>query len=152
MLPAACITVVTGLPRSGTSLLMQMLAAGGLPPLTDALRTADESNPRGYYEDERVKRLRTDQTWLNEAQGHAIKVIHLLLPELPTDAGSTYRVLFLRRRMDRSACQSARHAGPCQPAGHTFFAGPRMPGRRFRSATGEDRCVPAQLSDDFYRA
>ena len=49
------ITVVSGLPRSGTSLMMQMLSAGGLPALTDDLREADESNPRGYFEFEPVK-------------------------------------------------------------------------------------------------
>ena len=100
MLPPRCIAVVSGLPRAGTSLVMQMLAAGGLPPLTDRHRAADESNPRGYYEDERVKRLRTDRAFLAEAPGHAVKIIHLLLPELPTDAGYTFRVLFLRRNLD----------------------------------------------------
>ncbi len=94
------ITVVSGLPRSGTSLMMQMLAAGGLPALTDAVRTPDESNPRGYLEFEPVKRLRTDQSWLEQARGHAVKIIHLLLRELPTDGRFRYRVLFLRRPME----------------------------------------------------
>ncbi len=94
------ITVVSGLPRSGTSLMMQMLAAGGLPVLTDAVRTPDESNPRGYLEFEPVKRLRTDQSWLDQARGHAVKIIHLLLRELPTDGRFQYRVLFLRRPME----------------------------------------------------
>jgi len=91
------ITVVSGLPRSGTSLMMQMLEAGGLPPVTDGGRLADESNPRGYYEDARVKRLRTDRSWLGETQGRALKVIHLHLPDLPADAGYHYRVIFMRR-------------------------------------------------------
>jgi hypothetical protein len=94
------ITVVSGLPRSGTSLMMQMLAAGGLPALTDAVRAPDESNPRGYLEFEPVKRLRSDQSWLEQARGHAVKIIHLLLRELPTDGRFQYRVLFLRRPME----------------------------------------------------
>ncbi|MEP6810925.1 MAG: sulfotransferase family protein, partial [Chthoniobacterales bacterium] len=91
------ITVVSGLPRSGTSLMMQMLAAGGIPPLTDHQRLADESNPRGYFEFDAVKRLRSDQSWLEQARGHALKIIHLLLRELPTDRGFEYRVVFMRR-------------------------------------------------------
>ena len=91
------ITIVSGLPRSGTSLMMQMLAAGGIPPLTDHLRAADESNPRGYFEFDAVKRLRSDHSWLDLARGHAVKIIHLLLRELPTDRGLQYRVLFMRR-------------------------------------------------------
>jgi hypothetical protein len=94
------ITVVSGLPRSGTSLMMQMLAAGGLPALTDAVRTPDESNPRGYLEFEPVKRLRTDQSWLEQARGHAVKIIHLLLRELPTDGRFAYRVIFMKRPIE----------------------------------------------------
>ncbi|MGI8437570.1 MAG: sulfotransferase family protein [Chthoniobacterales bacterium] len=94
---AKFITVVSGLPRAGTSLMMQMLSAGGIPPLTDHQRVADESNPRGYFEFDAVKRLRSDQSWLEHARGHAVKIIHLLLRELPTDRGFKYRVLFLRR-------------------------------------------------------
>ena len=78
--PSDFITIVSGLPRSGTSLMMQMLAAGGVPPLTDKLRPSDESNPRGYFELEAVKRLRSDQAWLDQARGRAVKIIHLLSP------------------------------------------------------------------------
>jgi hypothetical protein len=95
------VTVVSGLPRSGTSLMMQMLSAGGLSALTDEKRTADESNPRGYFEYEPVKRLRADNTWLNEARGHVVKIIHLLLRELPTDGGLTYRVIFMKRPLEQ---------------------------------------------------
>lgn len=91
------ITVVSGLPRSGTSLMMQMLAAGGIPPLTDQQRTADESNPRGYFEFEAVKQLRKDRSWLAEAQGKAVKIIHLLLPELPNDGAMEFRVILMER-------------------------------------------------------
>ena len=94
------VTVVSGLPRSGTSLMMQILAAGGIPPLTDALRPADASNPRGYLEFEAVKRLKMDRSWLPQARGHALKVIHLLLPELvgtPGTEGLRFRVVMMRR-------------------------------------------------------
>ena len=91
------IVVVSGLPRSGTSLVMQMLAAGGVPAFTDDRRAADESNPRGYLEHERVKSLARDAEWIAEADGHAIKVIAPLLPFLP--AGPAYRTVLLRRNM-----------------------------------------------------
>jgi hypothetical protein len=92
------ITIVSGLPRSGTSMMMKMLEAGGLPPLTDHLRTADEDNPKGYYEFERVKQLpKGDVAWLPEAQGKVVKVIAALLPSLP--GGYHYRVIFMQRAM-----------------------------------------------------
>ncbi|MCI0460395.1 MAG: sulfotransferase [Gemmataceae bacterium] len=91
------ITIVTGLPRSGTSLMMQMLQAGGMPILTDNLRQADADNPRGYLEFEPVKQLKRDASWLRGAYGQAVKLVHLLLYDLP--AGHPYRVLFLRRKL-----------------------------------------------------
>ena len=92
------VTIVSGLPRSGTSMMMKMLEAGGLPPLTDNLRTADEDNPKGYYEFERVKQLpKGDAAWLPDAQGKAVKVIAALLPSLP--GGYHYRVIFMLRAM-----------------------------------------------------
>lgn len=94
------ITVVSGLPRSGTSLMMQMLQAGGLPALTDGVRTADENNLRGYLEYEPVKRLRTDRSWLPQARGHAVKIIHLLLRELPLDGTLQYRIVFMQRPVE----------------------------------------------------
>ncbi len=98
------ITVVSGLPRSGTSLMMQALAAGGIPPMTDDQRTADPSNPRGYLELEAVKRLKADRSWLPQARGKAVKIIHLLLPELvaAADAGivEEYRVVMMRRPIE----------------------------------------------------
>src|SRR5579862_9614784 len=69
------ITIVSGLPRSGTSLMMQMLQAGGLPLLTDGVRAPDESNPRGYFEHEAVKHSHNDVSWLDHANGKAVKVI-----------------------------------------------------------------------------
>ena len=92
------ITVVSGLPRSGTSLMMQMLAAGGMEVLTDGQRSPDADNPQGYYELERIKRLKEDSSWLADADGKAIKVVSTLLYDLPLDY--QYRVIFMKRRMD----------------------------------------------------
>ncbi|HLT47753.1 MAG TPA: hypothetical protein VK002_11040 [Rubricoccaceae bacterium] len=92
------VVVVSGLPRAGTSMLMQMLAAGGLRPFTDGAREADASNPRGYFEHERVKALARDKSWVPEAHGHAVKVVAPLLPHLP--AGPAYRVVFVERALD----------------------------------------------------
>jgi hypothetical protein len=91
------IVVVSGLPRSGTSMIMKMLEAGGIPVIIDGIRTADEDNPKGYYEDERVKNLaqEQDKRWLEASQGKAIKIISYLLKELP--ATYNYDVLFIRR-------------------------------------------------------
>jgi len=95
---AAPVIVVSGLPRSGTSLMMNMLRAGGVPIVTDELRTADDDNPRGYFELERVKQLaKGDAAWVQEANGHAVKVISALLEHLP--ATTIYRVLFMQRRL-----------------------------------------------------
>ncbi|MFQ5420032.1 MAG: sulfotransferase family protein [Anaerolineae bacterium] len=92
------ITVVSGLPRSGTSMMMKMLEAGGIPPLTDKIRTADDDNPKGYYEFERVKKMdKGDTAWLPEAEGKVVKVISALLKHLPADY--EYRVIFQRRHM-----------------------------------------------------
>lgn len=92
------ITIVSGLPRSGTSLMMQMLSAGGLPALTDNQRTPDEDNPRGYLEFEAVKKTKQDPTWLNDATGKVVKMVHLLLMDLPSS--HQYRVVFMRRLLD----------------------------------------------------
>jgi hypothetical protein len=90
------ITIVSGLPRSGTSMMMQMLAAGGIPALADNLRVADEDNPRGYYEFERVKQVSEDASWL--AEGKAVKMVYRLLYDLPPDR--VYRVIFMTRALD----------------------------------------------------
>jgi hypothetical protein len=94
------IVVVSGLPRSGTSMLMKMLDAGGLALLTDGIRTADEDNPKGYYEVERVKNLAQegDKNWLSQARGKVVKVISYLLRSLPADLN--YRVIFVRRELE----------------------------------------------------
>jgi tetratricopeptide (TPR) repeat protein len=94
-LPEDGIVVVSGLPRSGTSMMMQMLEAGGLPILTDEVRTPDEDNPKGYYEYEGTKKLATDNGWLKAAPGKAVKIIAQLLPGLRQ--GFHYRILFMER-------------------------------------------------------
>lgn len=93
------ITVVSGLPRSGTSLMMQMLQAGGIPVLTDDIRTPDENNPRGYYEYEPVKRLHQGEYhWLKQAQGKAVKVVTPLLAYLPPTY--PYHIILMERNLD----------------------------------------------------
>lgn len=93
------VIIVSGLPRSGTSMMMKTLAAGGLLPVTDNLRTADESNPKGYYEFERVKKLKDgDYEWLEGAQGKVVKVISALLEFLP--ANYRYKIIFMQRNID----------------------------------------------------
>lgn len=96
------IVVVSGLPRSGTSMAMKMLDAGGMPVLTDGVRTADVSNPKGYYEFEAVKELERNgaPAWLAEARGKAVKIISFLLTWLPEEYD--YRVVFMRRDLDEA--------------------------------------------------
>ena len=89
------ITIVSGLPRSGTSLMMQMLVAGGLIPLSDGERVADADNPRGYLEWERIKTLPQDPGCIAEAEGKVVKVISRLLFSLPAD--HEYKVIFMQR-------------------------------------------------------
>jgi hypothetical protein len=94
------IVVVSGLPRSGTSMMMKMLEAGGLQVMTDGQREADVDNPRGYFELERVKDLEkeTDKSYLRGARGKVLKVISFLVKDLPDD--NDYRVIFMRRDLD----------------------------------------------------
>jgi hypothetical protein len=89
------ITIVSGLPRSGTSLMMQMLAAGGMSILSDGERQADTDNPKGYLEWERIKQLPRDPACIAEAEDKVVKVISLLLLSLPE--GYEYRVIFMER-------------------------------------------------------
>jgi len=92
------IIIVSGLPRSGTSMMMQVLEAGGLEIQTDKVRTQDEHNPEGYYEDERVKSLMKDTSWLNQADGKVLKVVSPLLPSLPI--GFKYKVIYMQRDLN----------------------------------------------------
>lgn len=95
---AQTVIVVSGLPRSGTSMMMKMLAEGGLPVLTDSIRTADEDNPNGYFELEVVKQLAGGQkSWLADADHKIVKVISALLEHLPPE--NHYKVLFMERQI-----------------------------------------------------
>lgn len=102
---SAMITIVSGLPRSGTSLMMQMLAAGGLAPLTDGIRAADADNPRGYSEWERIKQLPQDPALIAQAEGMLVKVISSLLMSLPVI--HEYRIVFLRRPIQQVLASQA---------------------------------------------
>ena len=104
--PENSITIVSGLPRSGTSLMMQMLEAGGMESLTDGERRADEDNPRGYYELEGVKRLRDNPECLAEAEGKAVKVVSMLLQTLPSDR--QYKVIFMHRKLEQIVASQAK--------------------------------------------
>ena len=94
----AVITLVSGLPRSGTSMMMKVLEAGGMEIFTDNQRTADEDNPKGYYELEDVKALKDGKfDWMQDAPGKAVKVISSLLEYLPP--GYKYKIVFMRREI-----------------------------------------------------
>jgi hypothetical protein len=95
---AEFLTIVSGLPRSGTSMMMRMLEMGGLPVLTDHVRTPDDDNPNGYYEFEAVKQTKEDSAWLEGSEGKAVKMVYRLLYDLPADR--TYKVLFMRRKRE----------------------------------------------------
>jgi hypothetical protein len=94
----AMIIIVSGLPRSGTSMMMKILEAGGMQIFTDNLRLADEDNPKGYYELEQVKALKDgDDAWLKDAPGKVVKIISSLLEYLP--ANYKYKIVFMRREI-----------------------------------------------------
>lgn len=115
------IIVVSGLPRSGTSMMMTMLAAAGLPVVTDEIRTADEDNPKGYFELEQIKDLdkTRDKSWLRQHRGKVVKIISFLLKDLPDD--NAYKVLFMRRNLDEVIASQnkmlVRRGEPTDPAG-----------------------------------
>ncbi len=94
------IIVISGLPRSGTSMAMKMVNAAGFEAVQDGIRTADEDNPKGYYELERVKDLDKpgSKAWLREYRGKVIKVISFLLRDLPYD--NDYRIIFMHRKLE----------------------------------------------------
>jgi len=92
------IIIVSGLPRSGTSMMMQILDAAGIDILTDKIRNADDNNPKGYYEFEPVKNMAKDVSWFDQANGKAVKVIAQLLKFLPD--GFTYKVIFMKRNLN----------------------------------------------------
>lgn len=112
------VIVVSGLPRSGTSMMMKMLEAGGLPVMIDGERSADPDNPEGYYELERVKALdKDDRIWVADARGQGVKVISALLEFLPAE--HDYRVIFMHRRIEevlRSQRKMLEHRGEANAA------------------------------------
>ncbi|CRI58571.1 sulfotransferase [Pseudomonas sp. CCOS 191] len=104
------VTVVSGLPRSGTSMMMRALRCGGLPVLTDNVRTQDERNPHGYFEWEAVKNRDGYQDWMDQAKGKAVKLVSRFLQHLPATHG--YRVVFMHRQLEaviRSQGDMSRH-------------------------------------------
>jgi hypothetical protein len=92
------IAIVSGLPRSGTSMMMKMLEAGGMEVVGDEVRKADIDNPKGYYELERVKKIKEDASWLDGMQGKAVKMVSMLLYDLPPD--KTYSIIFMKRNIE----------------------------------------------------
>ena len=104
--PPPFVTVVTGVPRSGTSMMMQMLRAGGLAILSDDERGPDDDNPRGYLEYGPARRLDRDASWLPGAVGRAVKVVHTLASALPV--GGPYRVVLMRRDLGDVMTSQAR--------------------------------------------
>jgi len=92
------ITIVSGLPRSGTSMMMQAVHSGGLDAVTDNIRKSDRDNPRGYYEFEPVKKTKEDPSWLSEATGKVVKMVYRLLYDLPGDY--KYRIIFMNRSVE----------------------------------------------------
>lgn len=92
------ITIVSGLPRSGTSMMMQMLTAGGVEPLTDDKRKPDTDNPKGYLEYIPARKLDKDDSWIPKACGKVVKIVAQLLPYLPD--GYNYKIILMRRDME----------------------------------------------------
>src|SRR5450755_3042034 len=94
------VLIVSGLPRSGTSLMMQMLENGGVEVVTDRIRSADTDNPKGYYEFEQVKTIKRDTSWLPAIRGKAVKMVSQLLYDLPSC--ESYRIIFMERDLDET--------------------------------------------------
>jgi hypothetical protein len=99
-LPETPVIIVSGLPRSGTSLMMQMLDRGGIEIVTDQIRTADVDNPHGYCEFEKVKQVKQDASWLPGIRGKAVKMVSQLLYDLP--ATERYQIIFMERDLDET--------------------------------------------------
>jgi len=100
------ITIVSGFPRSGTSMMMRILETGGMPVLTDGVRTPDVDNPNGYFEFEPVKTTREDSSWLAQADGRAVKMVYKLLYDLPCDR--PYSIIFMQRALKEVVASQSR--------------------------------------------
>jgi hypothetical protein len=111
------ITIVSGLPRSGTSLMMQMLVAGGMTALSDGERRADIDNPKGYFEWERIKQLPKDPALIAEAEGKVVKVISQLLLSLPLT--HEYKIILMQRPLSevmKSQDEMLKRRGTADPS------------------------------------
>jgi hypothetical protein len=148
------VIVVSGLPRSGTSMVMNMLDSGGVPVLTDGIRSSDDSNPRGYFEYEPVKELDKDgdRSWVLLARGKAVKIISFLLTWLPETCD--YRVVFMQRDLDEIiASQNQMLARRGEPAGaadatmHNLYAEHLQKMERFLASRRCFRTLPVSYRD-----
>lgn len=92
------ITLITGIPRSGTSLMMQLFKAANVDIATDAIRTEDDNNPKGYYELEAVKGIVKNNAFLKDLDGKTIKIVAPLVTFI--DLSLEYRVVFMIRDLD----------------------------------------------------
>jgi len=135
------ITIVTGVPRSGTSMLMRMLGAGGVPLLVDDQRPPDDNNPHGYFEFTPVARTKSEADWVPTARGRAVKVVSYLVPYLPL--GEDYRFIFMRRTMDEVLTSQDRMLGKVGPAPDDRFAEVFARQDLLAQAWIEAQCAPA---------
>ena len=106
------IHIVSGLPRSGTSMMMKIMDASGVPAVTDSIRKADEDNPKGYFEYEKVKQIKSDTSWLEDCDGKCVKMVSALLPYLPKNY--QYSIVFMERDLNEiyvSQNKMLRHLG-----------------------------------------
>ena len=146
------IVVVTGLPRSGTSMMMKMLEAGGVPPLCDGQRQADSDNPNGYYEFEPVKRTKDDPGWVSQCAGKAVKMVYSLLYDLPAD--QQYHVIFMRRDLDeilnsqkRMLQNMQRHSGINDDRMARLFSGEIIRFQKWIAESSHINCLEVTYSD-----
>lgn len=146
------IVVVTGLPRSGTSMMMKMLEAGGVAPLCDGQRKADSDNPNGYYEFEPVKRTKDNPDWLNQCPGKAVKMVYSLLYDLPIDRH--YDVIFMRRDLNeimdsqRRMLQNMRlNSGIDDNRMARLFSGEIIRFRKWIARSGHISCLEVPYND-----
>lgn len=119
--------------RSGTSLMMKMLEAGGIEPVTDNIRGADLDNPKGYYEFEKVKVVAEDSSWLPATRGKAFKMVSILLRNLP--ANHRFKLIFMRRKMARGPCLTIEDA---RTHGQSQRPDKRADGHSFHKPSGEN--------------
>ena len=113
------ITIVTGLPRSGTSLMMQILKNIPLEIITDNHRKSDVNNPEGYYEFEAVKGILKNNQFLKDCQGKGIKIVAPLVQFI--DLKLNYKVIFMRRHMEEILLSQEKMLGKDQSSERAKF-------------------------------